>query len=81
MGDPLYRTAGEGRGTLRETVRGSAPPTTTAPTLTTTETNHGTDMMRGTAIRPGITTGDVDIRGGSKQLSDNTQVKLNSTIY
>ena len=78
MGDPLYRTAGEGRGTLRETARGSAPPTTTAPTLTTTETNHGTDMMRGTAIRPGITTGDVDIR---ERLSDNTQVKLNSTIY
>ena len=78
MGDPLYRTAGEGRGTLRETARGSAPPTTTAPTLTTTETNHGTDMMRGTAIRPGITTGDVDIRD---RLRDNTQVNLNSTIY
>ena len=78
MGDPLYRTAGEGQGTLRETARGSAPPTTTAPTLTTTETNHGTDMMRGTAIRPGITTGDVDIR---ERLSDNTRVKLNSTIY
>ena len=78
MGDPLYRTAEGGRGTLRETARGSAPPTTTAPTLTTTETNHETDMMRGTAIRPGITTGDVDIR---ERLSDNTQVKLNSTIY
>ena len=78
MGDPLYRTAEGGRGTLRETARGSTPRTTTAPTLTTTETNHGTDMMRGTAIRPGITTGDVDIR---ERLSDNTQVKLNSTIY
>ena len=62
MAGPLYRAVGGGRGTPRETAQGSAQLMTTVLTLTTTGTSHETDMMRGTAIRRGITTGGGNIR-------------------
>ena len=49
-------------GTPRETAQGSAPLMTTALTLTTAETSHETDTMRGKAIRQEITTGGGNIR-------------------